>query len=124
MVTSADRTGWRFEIRDDVAGIWSTVDETGKTAAGDIARRKWTFPVVWAIAQAPSAARRVVADAYAAGEPLDAPAVGRVVDALDTLGASEAANEAAAEHLAVIDACRNWELRDFLCGTLDLAAAR
>ncbi len=116
--------GMAFQIRDDVAGIWSTVDETGKTAAGDIARRKWTFPVVWAIAQAPSAARRVVADAYAAGEPLDAPAVGRVVDALDTLGASEAANEAAAEHLAVIDACRNWELRDFLCGTLDLAAAR
>ena len=49
--------GMAFQIRDDVAGIWSSVDETGKTVASDIARRKWTFPVVWAIAQPPSAAR-------------------------------------------------------------------
>ena len=116
--------GMAFQIRDDVAGIWSSVDETGKTVAGDIARRKWTFPVVWAISQPPSEARSTVAAAYARGESLDAATVERTVAALDSLGARSAATEAAAEHLAVLESHPNRELREFLTGTLGLAAAR
>ncbi len=116
--------GMAFQIRDDVSGIWSTVDQTGKTVASDIARRKWTFPVVWAVAQPPSAARAAVAAAYASGEPLDAATVEGVVDALDSLGARDAAVAAAAEHLAVLERHPNAELREFLCGTLGLTPAR
>jgi geranylgeranyl diphosphate synthase type I len=116
--------GMAFQIRDDVAGIWSSVDETGKTVASDIARRKWTFPVVWAIAQPRSTARSVVAQAYASGDSLDAAMVERIVDSLDALGARRAATNAAAEHLAVVEAHPNRELREFLSGTLGLAAAR
>jgi geranylgeranyl diphosphate synthase, type I len=116
--------GMAFQIRDDEAGIWSTVGETGKTVASDIARRKWTFPVVWAIEQPPSTARAVVAEAYSRGYPLEASTVGRIVEALDELGAREAAHEAAAEHLAVIDACSNAEFREFLSNSLGLTAAR
>ncbi|MGB6646565.1 MAG: hypothetical protein WBE35_16200, partial [Candidatus Cybelea sp.] len=101
-----------------------SVDETGKTAAGDIARRKWTFPVVWAIGQPPSDARATVAAAYASGESLDAAVVESIVAALDSLGAREAATEAAAKHLAVLESHPNRELREFLTGTLGLAAAR
>ncbi len=115
--------GMAFQIRDDVAGIWATVDETGKTVASDIARRKWTFPVVWAIGQPRSASRDAVADAYALGRPLDPPAVALVVAALDDLGAREAAQAAAATHLAVVEGHPNVELREFLTGTLGLAAA-
>ena len=115
--------GMAFQIRDDVAGIWSTVNETGKTVASDIARRKWTFPVVWAIAQPPSPARAAVAAAYAHGEPLDAPTVERVVEALDALHAREAATQAAAKHLAVLEGHPQREFREFLCATLGLAAA-
>lgn len=115
--------GMAFQIRDDVAGIWSTLDETGKTAGSDIARRKWTFPVVWAIAQPPSPARSAVAQAYARGSLLDGEAVRRVVEALDELGAREAATQTAAEHVAVIERHPNRELREFLAGTLGLAAA-
>ncbi len=115
--------GMAFQIRDDVAGIWSSVGETGKTAAGDIARRKWTFPVVWAIGRPASAARAAVADAYASGRELDAAATGRVVDALDALDARDAAQRAAAEHLAVIERCPNAEFRDYLLSTLDLSSA-
>jgi geranylgeranyl pyrophosphate synthase len=107
-----------------VAGIWSSVDETGKTVASDIARRKWTFPVVWAIAQAPSPAQTIVADAYARGESLDPQTVVRVVEALDLLGAREAATDAAAEHLAIVENHPNAEVRDFLSATLGLTAAR
>jgi geranylgeranyl diphosphate synthase, type I len=116
--------GMAFQIRDDVSGIWSSVHETGKTVAADIARRKWTFPVVWAIAQAPSAARSVVADAYARGKSLDQASVERIVAALEALGAREAAGEAAAEHLAVVEGHPNRELREFLSGSLGLTAAR
>ena len=115
--------GMAFQIRDDVAGIWSTVDETGKTVASDIARRKWTFPVVWALSQPPSDACRTIAGAYALGKPLVDDAVARIVHALDELGAREAADAAVAEHLAVIETCSNEDLRDYLLGTLGLAPA-
>lgn len=116
--------GMAFQILDDVAGIWSTVDETGKTAGADIARRKWTFPVVWAVEQAPSESRSVIANAYAVGGPIDAATVSRIIDSLDALGARAAAEGAAAEHVAVIEACPNRDLRDYLSGTLGLTAAR
>jgi geranylgeranyl diphosphate synthase, type I len=116
--------GMAFQIRDDVAGIWSSVDETGKTVAGDIARRKWTFPVVWAIAQTSTPARDVVAQAYAGGSSIDGATVGRIVAALDALSAREAAIAAAAEHLAVLEAHPNRALREFLTATLGLAPAR
>jgi geranylgeranyl diphosphate synthase type I len=115
--------GMAFQIRDDVAGIWASVDETGKTVASDIARRKWTFPVVWAIAQPPTAARTVIAQAYAGAKALDAAMVERIVESLDALGAREAAAEAAAEHLAVLERHSNRELREFLSGTLGLTTA-
>lgn len=115
--------GMAFQIRDDVAGIWSSVDETGKTVASDIARRKWTFPVVWAMAQPSSAARTAIVRAYSRGDGLDAATVEQIVTALDALGAREAATRAAAEHLAILESHPNRELRDFLCSTLGLAAA-
>jgi geranylgeranyl diphosphate synthase, type I len=114
--------GMAFQIRDDVAGIWSSVDETGKTVAGDIARRKWTFPVVWAISQNPSAPRDAIAGAYARGETLDAGNVTRVVEALDELHAREAAAAAEAEHLAVLARHPNRALCEYLTTTLGIAA--
>jgi geranylgeranyl diphosphate synthase type I len=115
--------GMAFQIRDDVAGIWSTLDETGKTAGSDVARRKWTFPVVWAISQPPSAARSAVAQAYASGSALDDAAVAKVVEALDELGAREAATQKAAEHVGVIERHPNREFGEFLAATLGLTAA-
>lgn len=111
--------GMAFQIRDDVSGIWSSVDETGKTAGSDVARRKWTFPVVWAIAQPRSPARDTVANAYALARPLDSGEVERVIAALDELDAKGAARGAAAEHVAVIERHPNAEFREFLLRTLD-----
>ncbi|MBV8489617.1 MAG: polyprenyl synthetase family protein [Candidatus Eremiobacteraeota bacterium] len=115
--------GMAFQIRDDVSGVWSSVDQTGKLAGTDIARRKWTFPVVWAISQAASEARDAVANAYALGRPLENDEVARVIEALDRLDARPASERAAAEQLAVVERHPNRELRDFLLGTLNLAAA-
>jgi geranylgeranyl diphosphate synthase type I len=87
--------GVAFQIRDDVLGTWGAPDVTGKPSGADIARRKWTFPVVWALSQPPSEERELVAGAYGAGARVDAAAVARVVAALGAMGAREAADEAA-----------------------------
>jgi geranylgeranyl diphosphate synthase, type I len=112
--------GLAFQIRDDMSGIWSTPAETGKMSGIDIARRKWTFPIVWAIAQSRSAARETVAGAYALGRPLHETEVERVIAALDALGAREATVAAAAEHVAIIERHPNRDLGDFLLQTLAL----
>lgn len=115
--------GMAFQIQDDVHGIWSPAAATGKVSGHDIARRKWTFPVAWAIGGPPSPARSVVADAYARGRALDAADVERVVGALDALGAREAAATAVAEAVAVVERHPNRELGAFLLGSLDGAIA-
>lgn len=106
--------GLAFQIADDVAGIWGESDATGKHRANDIARRKWTYPVAWAISQAPSPDRTIVAEAYGRGEPLAPPEVDAVVAALDRLGAREAARRASAEHLALIERHPSGGVRAFL----------
>jgi geranylgeranyl diphosphate synthase type I len=115
--------GMAFQIRDDVLGIWGTLDATGKVSGNDIARRKWTFPVVWSLAQPDSAARDRIAAAYARGERLDSGTVASVIDALDQLGAREAANQAAAEHLSLVERHPVAAVRDFLLNSLELASS-
>jgi geranylgeranyl diphosphate synthase, type I len=92
--------GQAFQIRDDILGTWGAVEATGKPSGADIARRKWCFPVVWALAQAPSGPREVVAEAYARRAPLDETCAGEVVQALERLGARAAADAATARLVA------------------------
>ena len=99
--------GRAFQIRDDVFGTWGSREETGKTRSADIARRKWTHPIVWALAGPTSDAREVIAAAYARAIPLAAADVAAIIAALNVLDArtaSEAAwrrEVAQAERLAV-----------------------
>jgi geranylgeranyl diphosphate synthase type I len=86
--------GLAFQIRDDVLGTWGSSEVTGKPSGADIARRKWSFPVVWALDTGPSADREVVARAYARQSRLDAEGVSAVIGALDRLGARAAADDA------------------------------
>lgn len=44
--------GLAFQIRDDLLGIWGKPEETGKSAAEDITRKKKSLPVVCAFEQA------------------------------------------------------------------------
>jgi geranylgeranyl diphosphate synthase, type I len=47
-----DALGLGFQIRDDMLGIWSNRDETGKEATDDIRRRKQSLPILMLRAQA------------------------------------------------------------------------
>jgi geranylgeranyl diphosphate synthase type I len=86
--------GRAFQIRDDVLGTWGLPDVTGKPSGADIARRKWSFPVVWALETPPSRDRDIVADAYNRTSRLDEAGVVAVIGALDRLGARAAADDA------------------------------
>ncbi|MGA2395839.1 MAG: polyprenyl synthetase family protein [Candidatus Lustribacter sp.] len=86
--------GLAFQVRDDVLGTWGRTEETGKPSGADIRRRKWSFPVAWALTQPPSADRAIVADAYATIGMLGEEHATRVIAALERLGARDAADEA------------------------------
>ena len=87
--------GTAFQIEDDALGIWGDSAATGKPSGADLAKRKWTFPVVWALEGPPSRARETVATAYARGAALDGTTVDAIVAALDELGARAASDDAA-----------------------------
>lgn len=83
--------GLGFQIEDDILGTWGEPAMTGKPVGADLARRKWTFPVVWALAGGPSPARDVVADRYARTRGPGNDDIDATVAALDALGVREAA---------------------------------
>jgi geranylgeranyl diphosphate synthase type I len=91
--------GVAFQIEDDVLGTWGDSATTGKPSGADLAKRKWTFPVVWALAGPPSDARATIAAAYANGSTLDEASVSATIAALDRLGARDAGLAAAREAL-------------------------
>ncbi len=41
--------GTAFQVRDDMLGVWASTEESGKTPAGDIYRRKKSLPVLHAL---------------------------------------------------------------------------
>lgn len=43
--------GIAFQIQDDILGIWGEPDVTGKPLAADLARRKLSLPVIYALAR-------------------------------------------------------------------------
>jgi geranylgeranyl diphosphate synthase type I len=96
--------GIGFQIEDDVLGTWGESASTGKPVGADLARRKWTFPVVWALAGPPSPARDVVAELYARNGCLLPDAVSATIAALDALGVRDAAMLHAQAHFDRADA--------------------
>ncbi|HMD02939.1 MAG TPA: hypothetical protein VKG44_08230, partial [Candidatus Baltobacteraceae bacterium] len=74
-----------------------------KPNGADVARRKWSFPVVWALETPPSEDRDIVARAYESTLRLDADGVSKVIGALERLGARNAADEAHDVALAEAD---------------------
>lgn len=83
--------GLAFQIEDDMLGTWGEPGMTGKPVGADLARRKWTFPIVWALGGPPSPARDVIAARYARSGALSADDVNATIAALDALGVRDAA---------------------------------
>ncbi len=89
--------GYVFQIRDDVLGIWSKENTTGKPVGADIRRKKNSLPIVHAMAQADGAQKRTLDGIYAQ-ETVEDTDVDTVLDIMDSLGTEAYANSLAAEH--------------------------
>jgi geranylgeranyl diphosphate synthase type I len=92
--------GLAFQVRDDILGTWGVSAQTGKPSGADIHRRKWSFPVTWAMSRSASADRETVADAYATLGELDDERAERVIAALERLGAPDAGDDACSRYIA------------------------
>ena len=99
-----DRAGARlgrcFQMRDDWLGIWADPDALGKPTDADIRRRKKSFPILYALREAPAEARRELVDLYERplgdeGKDLAEAQVDWVHELLGEVGA-DAATDAAA----------------------------
>jgi geranylgeranyl diphosphate synthase type I len=99
--------GLAFQVRDDILGTWGRTEQTGKPSGADIRKRKWSFPVTWALSGPPSVDRSIVADAYATIGTLEPEVADRVIAALERLGAREAADAACTAYIAEANAIAN-----------------
>jgi geranylgeranyl diphosphate synthase type I len=57
--------GLAFQMRDDWLGTWGDSEITGKSSAGDVSRRKASFPIVAAYAVLPPKRRQRLIEAFA-----------------------------------------------------------
>jgi geranylgeranyl diphosphate synthase type I len=71
--------GLAFQVRDDILGIWASAEETGKSVAGDIYRRKKSLPVLHAMEHANSLDQQFLQQVYAQTYPLTSEQVEEVL---------------------------------------------
>ncbi len=89
--------GYVFQIRDDVLGIWSEENTTGKPVGADIRRKKNSLPIVHAMSQADRVQKQALEHVYEKETVEDAD-VETVLDIMDSLGTEAFANSMAADH--------------------------
>jgi len=88
MATFGRALGLAFQLRDDLLGVWSA-QELGKSAAGDVRRKKMSLPIIHALEHADATDRRALGEIYAAPGPATKPQIARVLAALEHTGARQ-----------------------------------
>lgn len=92
--------GLAFQIRDDLLGIWQA-QELGKTAAGDVRRKKMSLPVIHALEHASDQDRDALKRIYFRPGPASDEQITEALDILERSGARARAREALREQLAL-----------------------
>jgi geranylgeranyl diphosphate synthase type I len=92
--------GLAFQIRDDLLGIWQA-QELGKTAAGDVRRKKMSLPVIHALEHAPADDRDTLTRIYFRPGPATDEQITQALDILERSGARDRALDALREQLAL-----------------------
>jgi geranylgeranyl diphosphate synthase, type I len=71
--------GIAFQVRDDLLGVWASTEELGKTAAGDIYRRKKSLPILHALEHAEEADQQFLRQVYSQKTPITSTQVEEVI---------------------------------------------
>ncbi len=77
--------GLAFQIRDDILGIWGSVDKTGKPSANDIRKKKKSFPIVYSFCESKGRIRDELQKIYSQ-KKIDEPSVKKILSYFDELG--------------------------------------
>ena len=93
--TFGEELGLAYQAVDDLLGIWGDAALTGKPVGADIAHKKKSLPVVYALSYAADADR--IRSLYSA-DSLTAAQVCEITDILSGCGAREAVSDLAQEH--------------------------
>ncbi len=62
--------GIAFQVRDDLLGVWASIEELGKTSTGDIYRRKKSLPILHALEHADERDRQILRQVYTQETPV------------------------------------------------------
>ncbi len=89
--------GLAFQIRDDILGIWGVSEQTGKPEASDIANKKKSYPLVYAMQTAKGKARKELIEIYEK-ETIEENGFNRVLNILKSIGAQAHSQEMAEEY--------------------------
>ncbi len=73
--------GIAFQVRDDLLGVWASKAELGKTSAGDIYRRKKSWPILHALEHARERDQHILQTIY----EQEAPITGEQVETVLTI---------------------------------------
>ncbi len=95
--------GLAFQIRDDILGIWQAQD-LGKSAAGDVRRKKMSLPAIHALEHASADDRAALMAIYFRPGPATDEQITTALDILERSGARARAHEALREQLALAGA--------------------
>ncbi|WP_377270648.1 family 2 encapsulin nanocompartment cargo protein polyprenyl transferase [Peterkaempfera sp. SMS 1(5)a] len=93
------RTGLAFQLIDDLIGIWGDPETTGKPVGSDLAARKKSLPVVFAL-QSGTAAAEELAALYDGGRPLGEAELRRAATAVEQAGGRDWAQAQACDRMA------------------------
>ncbi len=72
--------GIAFQVRDDMLGVWASAAESGKTAAGDIYRRKKSLPILHALEHTSPSDRQRLLHIYSQENSVTSGQVDEVLD--------------------------------------------
>ena len=79
--------GVGFQLRDDMLGIWEAHTALGKSAAGDLRRKKMSLPVIYALGAASATDRACWQAIYARTDALDDDAIDQLLLILERVEA-------------------------------------
>ena len=118
--------GLAFQLNDDLLGIWGTEQTTGKEPS-DVAHRKKTLPVIYAIEHAGSDDRASLLALYARPEP-SANEIAEIIAILERVGARDYTRDQARHYrdtalaeldaAGVIDAAARARLEEIIVGVI------
>jgi len=118
--------GLAFQLNDDLLGIWGTEQTTGKEPS-DVANRKKTLPVIFAIEHAGPDDRASLLALYARPEP-SASEVAEIIAILERVGARDYTRDQARHYrdtalaeldaAGVIDAAARARLEEIIVGVI------